>query len=249
MARPHDRKPNALRPVKITPDYMRNPEGSALLQMGETRVICACTIAPGVPRWRRDSGQGWITGEYGMLPRATTQRTDRESMRGKVSGRTSEIQRLIGRSLRSVADMSLFGEFTLTLDCDVVEADGGTRTAAITGASVALWIALEKMRRKLRLSAHPMNEHVGAVSVGIVEGETLLDLEYVEDSVADVDMNVVMTGRGKFVEIQGTAEGEGSAFDDGDLNGMLALAKGGIQLLNKLQIEACKIASDNMDKA
>ncbi len=246
MSRPQDRKPNALRSVKITPHYLRHAEGSALVEMGGTKVICAASIAPGVPRWRREAGLGWVTSEYGMLPRATNDRTDRE--RGRVSGRTSEIQRLIGRSLRSVTDMGVMGEFTLTVDCDVLEADGGTRTASITGGSVALWIALERMRRRLRLSQHPMLDHVGAVSVGILDGEILLDLEYVEDSAADVDMNVIMTGKGRFVEIQGTAEGEGSSFDDNDLQGMLNLARGGIQILHKLQVEACEIAVKSLEE-
>jgi len=246
MSRPRDRKPHALRPTRITPHYLRHPEGSALVEMGDTKVICAATVAPGVPRWRRDSGLGWVTAEYGMLPRSTNERTDRE--RGRVSGRTSEIQRLIGRSLRSVADMGIFGEFTITVDCDVVEADGGTRTASITGASVALWIALERMRRRLRLSQHPMHEHVAAISVGVVDGETLLDLEYVEDSAAEVDMNVVMTAKGKYVEIQGTAEGEGSAFSDAELQAMLNLARGGIQILGGLQEEACRIAAEKVEE-
>jgi ribonuclease PH len=245
MSRPKDRKPHALRPVKITPHYLRHAEGSALIEMGETKVVCAASIAPGVPRWRRDSGLGWVTSEYGMLPRATNERTMRE--RGHVGGRTSEIQRLIGRSLRSVTDMGIFGEFTLTVDCDVIEADGGTRAASITGGSVALWIALERMRRKLRLSQHPMAFQVGAVSVGIVENEIVLDLEYVEDSIAEVDMNVVMTGKGKFVEIQGTAEGENAAFDDAQLQAMLNLARGGIQLLGKIQTQACEIAVKSME--
>lgn len=244
MSRPGDRKPNAMRSVKITPFYQRHPEGSTLIEVGDTRVICACSVAPGVPRWRRDSGAGWITAEYGMLPRATNERTQREAMRGKVGGRTSEIQRLIGRSLRAVVDMSEMGEFTLTIDCDVIEADGGTRTASITGASVALWIALERMRRRLNLSAHPMKDHVCAVSVGVVEGESRIDLEYVEDSVADVDMNVVMTGKGQFVEVQGTAEG--GTFNDGELNTMLALAKGGVNILHDLQKQACEVARQEL---
>lgn len=244
MTRPCGRKPNAMRAVKITPHYQRNPEGSALIEMGATRVICAASIAPGVPRWRRDSGMGWITAEYGMLPRATTERTVREATRGSVGGRTSEIQRLIGRSLRAVVDMSEMGEFTLTVDCDVLEADGGTRTASITGGSVALWIALERMRRKLSLSTHPMKDHVAAVSVGIVEGEARIDLEYEEDAAAEVDMNVVMTSSGHFVEIQGTAEG--ATFDDKELMAMLSLAKGGMQILDGLQKNACKLAAESL---
>ena len=245
MGRPAGRKANAMRAVKITPHYQRHPEGSALIEIGETRVLCACSVAAGVPRWRRDSGMGWITAEYSMLPRATNERTDREVTRGKVSGRTSEIQRLIGRSLRAVCDMSEIGEFTLTLDCDVLEADGGTRTAAITGGSVALWIALERMRRRLGLSAHPMKQHVAAVSVGMLEGEARIDLEYVEDSAAEVDMNVVLTGDGRFVELQGTAEGQ--TFDDQELNAMLGLAKGGIKLLNQMQVEVCQSSTSALD--
>jgi ribonuclease PH len=234
-----------MRAVKITPHYQRHPEGSALIEIGNTKVLCACSVAAGVPRWRRDSGLGWVTAEYAMLPRATNDRTDREVTRGKVSGRTSEIQRLIGRSLRAVCDMSEMGEFTLTVDCDVLEADGGTRTAAITGGSVALWIALERMRRKLGLSTHPMKQHVAAVSVGMLEGEARIDLEYVEDSAAEVDMNVVMTGKGHFVEIQGTAEG--MTFDDQELNAMLSLARGGVKLLNQMQIETCQSAASSLE--
>ena len=245
MSRPGGRKANAMRAVKITPHYQRHPEGSALIEIGNTKVLCACSVAAGVPRWRRDSGLGWVTAEYAMLPRATNDRTDREVTRGKVSGRTSEIQRLIGRSLRAVCDMSEMGEFTLTVDCDVLEADGGTRTAAITGGSVALWIALERMRRKLGLSTHPMKQHVAAVSVGMLEGEARIDLEYVEDSAAEVDMNVVMTGKGHFVEIQGTAEG--MTFDDQELNAMLGLARGGVKLLNQMQIETCQSAASSLE--
>ncbi len=245
MSRPHDRKPNAMRAVKITPHYQRHPEGSALIEVGHTRVLCACSLAPGVPRWRRDSGMGWVTAEYGMLPRATNERTDREAARGKVSGRTSEIQRLIGRSLRAVCEMAEVGEFTLTVDCDVLEADGGTRTASITGGSVALWIALERMRRRFKLPRHPMHQHVSAVSVGILEGEARIDLEYEEDSAADVDMNVVMTADGRFVELQGTAEGV--TFDDAELNAMLGLAKGGVKILADVQKQACDLAAQQMD--
>jgi len=244
MSRPGGRKPNALRNVKITPHYQRHAEGSALIEVGTTRVICSASVAPGVPRWRRDTGLGWIAAEYGMLPRATNERTDRE--RGRVSGRSSEIQRLIGRSLRAVVDMSEMGDFTITVDCDVIEADGGTRTASITGGSVALWIALERMRRRLNLSAHPMKKHVVAISVGLVEGEARIDLEYEEDAAAEVDMNVVMTGDGQFVEIQGT--GEGATFDDGDLQAMLSLAKGGVKILNQVQLQACTMAAERLEE-
>ena len=246
MSRPGTRKPNAMRSVKITPHYQRHPEGSALIEVGNTRVICSCSVAPGAPRWRRDNGLGWITAEYGMLPRATNERTEREAARGKVSGRTSEIQRLIGRSLRAVCHMAQVGEFTLTVDCDVIEADGGTRTASITGGSVALWIALERMRRRYNLKPHPMQHPVSAVSVGIVEGEARIDLEYEEDSAADVDMNVVMTSEGRFVEIQGTAEGV--TFDDAELGAMLALARGGVKILTDVQRKACALAADQLER-
>lgn len=246
MTRPGERKPNAMRTVKITPHYQRHPEGSALIEVGHTRVICSCSIAAGVPRWRRDNGLGWVTAEYGMLPRATNERTEREAARGKVSGRTSEIQRLIGRSLRAVCNLQEIGEFTLTVDCDVIEADGGTRTASITGGSVALWIALERMRRRFDLPRHPMTHHVSAVSVGIVEGEARIDLEYEEDCAADVDMNVVMTSEGRFVEIQGTAEGV--TFDDAELSAMLALARGGAKILTDVQRQACTLAAQQMER-
>jgi ribonuclease PH len=244
MARPGGRKPNALRAVKITPHYQRFPEGSALIEVGSTRVLCAASVAPGVPRWRRDSGLGWVTAEYAMLPRATMERTQREVSRGSLSGRTSEIQRLIGRSLRAVVDLSLLGEFTITVDCDVIEADGGTRTASVTGGCVALWIALERMRRRLGLVAHPMRERVAAVSVGIVGEEARIDLEYEEDAGADVDMNVVMTAGGRFIEVQGTAEG--APFGDADLAAMLGLARGGLKLLDELQEKACKLAAEKL---
>jgi ribonuclease PH len=234
-----------MRAIQITPHFQRHPEGSALIAMGQTKVICSASIEPGVPRWRRDSGAGWVTAEYAMLPRATNDRTQRDGRRGNISGRTSEIQRLIGRSLRSVVDMEQMGEFTITVDCDVLEADGGTRTASITGASVALWIALERMRRRLKLPAHPMREHVSAISVGVVEGETRLDLEYEEDSQADVDMNVVLTAKGEFVELQGTAEGQ--TFDDAQLTAMLGLGKAASKVLNEYQTKACAAAAASLD--
>ena len=244
MPRPGGRKPNALRAVKITPHYQRYPEGSALIEVGGTRIVCAASVAQGVPRWRRDSGLGWVTAEYAMLPRATMERTQREVSRGSLSGRTSEIQRLIGRSLRAVVDLSLIGEFTITVDCDVIEADGGTRTASVTGGCVALWIALERMRRRLGLTAHPMGERVAAVSVGMVGEEARIDLEYEEDASADVDMNVVMTAGGRFIELQGTAEG--APFGDEQLASMLALARGGLKLLDDLQEKACKLAAEKL---
>lgn len=245
MSRPGGRQANAIRPVSITPHYQRHPEGSALIKVGHTHVLCAASVEPGVPRWRRDSGLGWVTAEYSMLPRATNDRMQREVHRGKPSGRTSEIQRLIGRSLRAVVDMKLLGDFTITVDCDVIEADGGTRTASITGASVALWIAMERMRRRVGLKAHPMREHVAAISVGMLDGEARADLEYVEDSAADVDMNVVMTAGGKFIELQGT--GEEATFDDAELGSMLELSRGAVQLLADLQRKACDAALPQLE--
>lgn len=245
MSRPGGRQANAIRPVSITPHYQRHPEGSALIKVGNTHVLCAASVEPGVPRWRRDSGLGWVTAEYSMLPRATNDRMQREVHRGKPSGRTSEIQRLIGRSLRAVVDMKLLGDFTLTVDCDVIEADGGTRTASITGASVAMWIAMERMRRRVGLKGHPMREHVSAISVGMLDGEARVDLEYVEDSAADVDMNVVMTAGGKFIELQGT--GEEATFDDAQLSSMLELSRGAVQLLGDLQRKACEAAMPQLE--
>ena len=201
-----ERAANAMRPVRLTPNYVAMAEGSALIEVGNTRVICNATVEQGVPAWMRNSGRGWVTAEYGMLPRATLTRTARESERGKVGGRTHEIQRLIGRSLRAVVDMAALGERTVILDCDVLQADGGTRTAAITGACAALAIAMDRMTASGALKANPLRQLVAATSVGIVEGTALLDLAYEEDSQAEVDMNVVMTEDGGLVEVQATAE-------------------------------------------
>ncbi len=200
------RAAEALRPVRLTPDYVAMAEGSVLIEVGQTRVLCNATIETGVPGWLRNSGRGWVTAEYGMLPRATLTRTPRESERGKVGGRTHEIQRLIGRSLRSAVDMEALGERTVVLDCDVLQADGGTRTAAITGACAALALALNRLVAAGTLKKSPLKQLVAATSVGIVEGRVLLDLAYEEDSQAEVDMNVVMTEDGGLVEVQATAE-------------------------------------------
>ncbi|MEO8511123.1 MAG: ribonuclease PH [Chloroflexota bacterium] len=225
------RAPNQLRPVKIVPDYLKFAEGSALIRMGDTRVLCAATIEDRVPGWMRGKGAGWVTAEYSMLPRAGTERSQRESTRGRVGGRTHEIQRLIGRALRGVIDLSKLGERTITLDCDVLQADGGTRTASITGAYVALARGLAKYGM-----AHLLTGQVGAVSVGITAGTILLDLNYAEDSTADVDFNVVMTDDDRFVEIQGTAEHK--AFDRAQMNQMVDLAAAGIRQLFALQRQA-----------
>ncbi|MGD9764899.1 MAG: ribonuclease PH [Candidatus Binatia bacterium] len=207
-ARVDGRSPSDLRPVAITTGYIRQSEGSVLIEVGRTRVICTVSVEPTVPPFLRDTGRGWVTAEYGMLPGSSATRIPRESSRGKVGGRTHEIQRLIGRSLRAVTDLRALGERTLWVDCDVIEADGGTRTASITGSYVALAIALHRLRERRELSANPLRDSVAAVSVGVVGGEVLVDLAYIEDSRADVDMNLVMTGSGRFIEVQGTAEAE-----------------------------------------
>ena len=229
FARTDGRAADALRELRITPGFMPFAEGSALIEMGQTRVICTATLDERVPPFRRNSGQGWLTSEYSMLPRATPQRTQRETGRGGPSGRTHEIQRLIGRSLRAVTNLSKLGERTITIDCDVLQADGGTRTAAITGAYVALVLACRRFVRENRLSVLPVTGEVAAVSVGVVAGTPLLDLKYDEDSRAAVDMNVVCTGDGRFVELQGTAEGE--PFSQGQMDALLGLARGGLQAL------------------
>lgn len=231
--RSDNRTPEQMRPVRITPDYIAMAEGSALIEVGHTKVICTASIEETVPGFLRNSGKGWITSEYGMLPRATLTRTARESSRGRVGGRTHEIQRLIGRSLRAVADLTLFGERTIYLDCDVIQADGGTRTASITGAYVALALAVNRLLAAGTLKRSPLRDIVAATSVGIVDGAVLLDLAYEEDSRAEVDMNLVMTGAGRFVEVQATAEQV--AFDDHQLGQLLALAKRGITELMALQ--------------
>ena len=224
--RPSGRKAEELRAIRITRGYTRHAEGSVLVEFGDTRVLCTASVEARVPGFLRDKGRGWVTAEYGMLPRATHTRGDREAARGKQSGRTQEIQRLIGRALRAVIDMSALGENTIHIDCDVLQADGGTRTAAITGAFVAVHDALVWMRGKRMIAALPVKDFVAAVSVGIYQGEAVLDLDYPEDSACDTDMNVVMTGGGRFVEVQGTAEGE--AFARADLDRLLALAGRGI---------------------
>jgi len=239
--RPGNRAAGELRPIRITPAFVAMPEGSVLIEVGNTRVLCNATVEQGVPGWLRNSGRGWVTAEYGMLPRATLTRTPRESERGKVTGRTHEIQRLIGRSLRSVVDMKLLGERTVILDCDVLQADGGTRTAAITGACLALAIALEKLVAAGTLKTSPLKQMVAATSVGIVDGNTLLDLCYEEDSRAEVDMNVVMLASGGLVETQATAEKD--AYSRDQLNQMLDLAESGIRTLLALQHTALASAS------
>src|SRR5947208_13329099 len=224
--RSDNRAPDQLRPVNILPDYISTAEGSVLIEVGNTRVICTASVEETVPQFLRNSGKGWISGEYSMLPRSTLTRTPRESSRGRVSGRTHEIQRLIGRSLRGVTDLERLGERTIWIDCDVIQADGGTRTASITGAFVALGSALQKLVDAGTLTSVPLRDFVAAISVGIVDGETLLDLCYEEDSRADVDMNVVMTAGRKFVEAQATAEHQ--VFDDTQLEAMIGLARQGL---------------------
>jgi len=230
------RAANQLRPVRITRGYTIHAEGSVLVEFGHTRVLCTASVEEKVPGHQKGSGEGWVTAEYGMLPRATHTRGDREAARGKQSGRTQEIQRLIGRSLRAVFDLKKLGERSIHLDCDVLQADGGTRTAAITGAFVAAQDAVNWLIAQGKLQASPIKDHVAAVSVGIVQGTPLLDLEYTEDSACDTDMNVVMTGAGNFVEVQGTAEG--AAFTRDEMNHLLALAELGIGELVQLQRDA-----------
>jgi len=227
------RLPEQLRPTRITPHYLIHAEGSVLVEAGKTKVICTASIEDRVPPFRRNSGKGWVTAEYGMLPRATTTRTQREASAGRVGGRTQEIQRLIGRSLRAVTKLEEIGERTITLDCDVIQADGGTRTASISGAFVALVLALNKLREQDVLRTMPITDYVAATSVGIVEGEPMLDLAYTEDSRADVDMNVVKTGGGLYIELQGTAEA--LPFGREALNRLLDLADTGTRQLFALQ--------------
>ena len=234
--RPHGRAADALRPVTLTRRYTKHAEGSVLVAFGDTQVLCTASVEEKVPPHKRGSGEGWVTAEYGMLPRSTHTRSDREAARGKQSGRTQEIQRLIGRSLRAVFDLSALGERTIHLDCDVLQADGGTRTAAITGAYVAAADAVAWLLAQGKVAASPLREAVAAVSVGIVEGTPLLDLEYIEDVACDTDMNVVMTGSGHFVEVQGTAEG--AAFSRAEMDRLLGLAERGIAQLVRRQREA-----------
>src|SRR3954471_8860648 len=227
--RSDNRSPDQLRPVKITPDFITTAEGSVLMEVGNTRVICTASIEETVPQFMRNTGKGWVSSEYSMLPRATLTRTPREVSKGRQSGRTHEIQRLIGRSLRAITDLTRMGERTIWIDCDVIQADGGTRTASITGAFMALGLALEKLVEAGTLTAVPLRDYVAAVSVGIVDGQILLDLAYEEDSRADVDMNFVMTAGHKIVEVQATAERQ--VFDEQQLSQMTGLAKLGIQQL------------------
>ena len=236
------RGPGDLRPVQIRPGFVRSAAGSALIEMGGTRVICTATVEERVPLFRRNTGQGWLTAEYAMLPRATAQRTQRETGRRGPSGRTHEIQRLIGRSLRAVANLSVLGERTVTLDCDVLQADGGTRTAAITGAHVAFALACRRLLKAGAVVRSPVRGEVAAVSVGVVGGTPLLDLKYDEDSRAEVDMNVVGTGDGRLVEVQGTAEGE--PFTRAEMDGMLELARAGLEQLFAAQRAALSEAKN-----
>ena len=237
--RTQGRAADALRPIAITRHYTRHAEGSVLVEFGDTKVLCTASVEEKVPPHKRGSGEGWVTAEYGMLPRATHTRSDREAARGKQSGRTQEIQRLIGRSLRAVFDLKALGERTIHLDCDVLQADGGTRTAAITGAFVAAQDAVNQLLAQGKLQVSPIRDHVAAISVGIVQGTPLLDLEYSEDSACDTDMNVVMTGAGNFVEVQGTAEG--AAFSRHEMNALLELAEKGISDLVASQKQALAV--------
>ncbi|GII25524.1 ribonuclease PH [Planosporangium mesophilum] len=239
MARPDGRAPDELRPVTLQRNWSMHPEGSVLVEFGNTRVLCTASVTEGVPRWRKGSGLGWVTAEYAMLPRATTTRGDRESVRGKIGGRTHEISRLIGRSLRACVDLKALGENSIVLDCDVLQADGGTRTAAITGAYVALHDAVHWLGKHGSLKGSPekvLHRSVAAVSVGIIGGEPRLDLCYEEDVVADVDMNVVCTGTGDFVEVQGT--GEQSVFSRAELDVLVDLGAAGCAELTRIQREA-----------
>lgn len=233
MTRPNNRQNDEMRQVRFTPGFTKNPDGSVLVQTGDTMVLCAAMIEPKVPPFLKGTGSGWVTAEYSLLPSSTETRTQREASKGKITGRTSEIQRLIGRSLRAVVDLKALGERTIWIDCDVLQADGGTRTAAISGAFVALCLALMKLQAEAIINELPILDYVAATSVGMVDGEIVLDLEYIEDSRADVDMNVVMTGRGDFVEVQGTAEG--TPYSKAKLDQMLALAEKGIQEIIVLQ--------------
>jgi ribonuclease PH len=239
MARPDGRNPDELRPITLTRNWSIHPEGSVLVEFGATRVLCTASVTEGVPRWRKGSGLGWVTAEYAMLPRATTTRSDRESVKGRIGGRTHEISRLIGRSLRACLDLAALGENSIVLDCDVLQADGGTRTAAVTGGYVALADAVAWLAGQRALAGSPadvLHRSISAVSVGVIGGQPRLDLCYEEDVVADVDMNVVCTGTGDFVEVQGT--GEGAVFNRAELDGLLDLAVGGCARLAELQRSA-----------
>jgi ribonuclease PH len=236
MNRVDGRQPDQLRPIRLSRHWLDHPAGSVLVEFGRTRVLCAASASPGVPRWRRDTGLGWVTAEYAMLPSSTHTRSDRESVKGRIGGRTHEISRLVGRSLRAVVDYKALGENTIVLDCDVLQADGGTRTAAITGAYVALADAVAHLRDKGALNGEPLTGSVAAVSVGIIDGSPMLDLCYEEDVRAGTDMNVVMTGDGRFVEVQGTAEG--TPFDRAELDTLVEVAAAGCADLSRRQQEA-----------
>jgi ribonuclease PH len=237
--RPSEREPEQLRPIRITRGYTKHAEGSVLIEFGDTKVLCTATVEPGVPAFLKGKNQGWLTAEYGMLPRSTHTRTQREAARGKQTGRTQEIQRLIGRSLRAVTDLAGLGERTITVDCDVLQADGGTRTAAITGSCVALHDTVAGLLKRKQIAQNPLRELVAAVSVGIFRGVPVLDLDYAEDSACETDMNVVMTASGGFVELQGTAEG--APFTRTQLQTLLALAERGIAQLLSVQRKALEL--------
>ena len=238
MTRPSGRKPTDLRPVTITRSYTKHAEGSVLIAFGDTKVLCTASILDKVPPHKRGSGEGWVTAEYGMLPRSTHTRSDREAARGKQSGRTQEIQRLIGRAMRSIFDLAVLGERTIHLDCDVLQADGGTRTASITGAYVAARDAVNQLLKAGTLTQDPIIDSVAAISVGIYQGVPVLDLDYPEDSACDTDMNIVMTGKGGMIEVQGTAEG--AAFSRAELDALLDLGGQGIAALTQMQADALK---------
>jgi len=231
--RPSQRQPNQIRSIHITRNYTKHAEGSVLIECGDTKVICTASVEERVPQHKKGSGEGWVTAEYGMLPRSTGERMGREASKGKQSGRTQEIQRLIGRSLRAVVDLKKLGERTIHLDCDVIQADGGTRTASITGSFVALHDAVSGLMRKKAIKETPLKDFIAAISVGVYQGSPVLDLDYLEDSACDTDMNVVMLGNGHFVEVQGTAEGH--AFSRNEMNALLDLAQGGITQLIEMQ--------------
>lgn len=235
MQRPSNRAADEMRPVRIIPGFVKHPDGSVLIEVGDTRVLCSAFIEDKVPPFLKGTGSGWVTAEYSLLPASTVTRTPREVSKGRISGRTSEIQRLIGRALRGIVDLNALGERTVWIDCDVIQADGGTRTASITGSFVALFLALQKLKNEGVIETIPIKDYVAAISVGIYEGVPILDLEYAEDSAAEVDMNVVMTGKGEFVEVQGT--GEGRPFSREELDDMLALAAAGIERLIEMQKE------------
>lgn len=234
--RPSQRQNNQLRPIRFTRHFTKHAEGSVLVEFGETKVICTATVAQGVPPFLKDMKKGWITAEYGMLPRSTHDRMARESARGKQTGRTQEIQRLIARSLRAVIDLNILGEYTITVDCDVIQADGGTRTASITGGCVAVVDAIQHLIKTGKIKNDPIKQLVASVSVGLYHGKAVLDLDYLEDSTAETDMNLVMTEHGGFIEIQGTAE-NGHSFEQGQLDEMIALGRQGIQELAAMQRE------------